>query len=72
VATPEQPFAPPDDALLPDFAQHFVIRAVCACGNEREIYARPIQRRLGAGVAIGRVRDCLRCHRCQARRPRSW
>jgi hypothetical protein len=24
---------------------------------------------LGKGVLIGKVRDCLRCHKCQKRRP---
>jgi hypothetical protein len=69
---PEQPFTPLDDALLPAYAHHYTIKAVCACGHEREIYARPIQQQLEAGVAIGRVRDALRCHNCQARRPTIW
>jgi hypothetical protein len=66
---PEKPFTPPDDALLPAFAHHYTIVARCSCGHEREICASPIQRMLGAGVAIGRVRACLRCHKCQSRQP---
>jgi hypothetical protein len=65
----ETPFSPPDDALLPAYANHYTIMAMCQCGHSREIHARPIQRQLGAGVTIGRVRECLRCHKCQARRP---
>jgi hypothetical protein len=44
MAPNEQPFTPPDDALLPAYAHHYIIKAVCTCGHEREIYARPIQR----------------------------
>jgi hypothetical protein len=51
MASPEEPFTPPDDALLPAYAHHYTIKAVCACGHEREIYARPIQRQLGARVS---------------------
>jgi hypothetical protein len=69
MAPTEKPFFPPDDALLPAYAHHYTLIARCSYGHEREIYARPIQRMLGAGVAIGRVRACLRCHKCQARRP---
>jgi hypothetical protein len=73
MAPTEKPFIPPGDALLPayahHYAHHYTIIARCSRGHEREIYARPIQRILGAGVAIRRVRACLRCHKCQARRP---
>ena len=66
---PEEPFPPADDQLLLTFGMHYTIRAICVCGHEREIYARPLQRRLGAGVTIGRLRECMRCHKCQARQP---
>lgn len=65
----EEPWAPADERLLVTFANQFTIVATCACGHSREIHARPIQRQLGAGVTIGRVRECLRCHKCQGRRP---
>jgi hypothetical protein len=69
MSSSEKPFVPPDDALLPAFEHHYTIVARCSCGHEREIFARPIKRMLGAGVSIGRVRACLRCHKCQSRRP---
>jgi hypothetical protein len=62
-------FVPADDQLLETFARHHVITATCACGHERELHARPIQQQLGRGVLVGKVRDCLRCHKCQKRRP---
>ena len=67
---PPKPYAAADDELLETFARHHTILAVCACGHSRELYARPIQAQLGKGVLIGKVRDCLRCHKCQKRRPR--
>jgi hypothetical protein len=66
---PEEPYAPEEDQLLVSFANHYTIMAICACGHERELHARPLQRQLGIDVSIGRLRDCLRCHKCQARRP---
>jgi hypothetical protein len=66
---PEPPWTPADERILATFANQYTIVAECACGHSREIFARPIQRQLGAGVTIGKVRDSLRCHRCQARRP---
>lgn len=58
-----------DDELLESFARHHEIVATCPCGHSRELYARPIQQMLGKGVLLGKVRDCLRCHKCQKRRP---
>jgi hypothetical protein len=62
-------YAPPDDELLATYANHHTITATCPCGHSRELYARPIQAMLGKGVLLGKVRDCLRCHKCQKRRP---
>jgi hypothetical protein len=64
-----KPHALADDELLATYANHFTITAACACGHTRELFARPIQTMLGKGVLIGRVRECLRCHRCQKRHP---
>jgi hypothetical protein len=69
MARPEEPYAPTDDQLLVFFANHYTIMAICACGHERELHTRPLQRQLGIGANIGRLRSCLRCHKCQARRP---
>jgi hypothetical protein len=63
-----KPYQPADDELLATYAQHYVITASCPCGHSRELYARPIQAMLGKGVMLGKVRDCLRCHKCQRRR----
>ena len=62
-------FTPPDDELLATYATHYTITATCPCGHRRELFARPIQAMLGKGVLLGKVRDCLRCHKCQQRRP---
>jgi hypothetical protein len=59
---------PPDDELLDRYAQHYTITAVCPCGHSRELFARPIQTMLGKGVLVGKVRDSLRCHKCQKQR----
>lgn len=64
-----KPFAPTDDELLATYANHYTITAACVCGHSRELFARPIQTMLGKGVLWGKVRDCLRCHKCQGRRP---
>jgi hypothetical protein len=47
----------------------FTIMAECACGHKRELHTLFLRRQLGAGVTIGKVRDKLRCHKCQTRRP---
>jgi hypothetical protein len=64
-----KPHPAADDELLATYASHYVIVATCPCGHSRELFARPIQAMLGKGVLIGKVRDCLRCHKCQKRRP---
>jgi hypothetical protein len=64
-----KPFTPADDELLATYASHYTITANCPCGHSRELFARPIQAMLGKGVLLGKVRDCLRCHKCQRRRP---
>jgi hypothetical protein len=64
-----KPHAAADDELLATYANHYTITAMCPCGHARELFARPIQAMLGKGVLVGRVRECLRCHKCQARRP---
>jgi hypothetical protein len=64
-----KPCTPPDDELLATYASHYAITATCPCGHSRELFARPIQAMLGKGVLLGKVRDCLRCHKCQKRRP---
>jgi hypothetical protein len=43
--------------------------ASCPCGHSWELFARPILAMLGNDVLLGKVRDCLRCHKCQKRRP---
>ena len=63
------PFTPPDDALLATYASHYTLIATCSCGHSRELFARPIQAMLGKGVLLDKVRDSLRCHKCQKRRP---
>jgi hypothetical protein len=64
-----KPHTPPDDELLDRYANHYTITATCPCGHSRELFARPIQTMLGKGVLFGKVRDALRCHKCQRRRP---
>lgn len=64
-----KPHVPPDDELLATYASHYTIMATCSCGHCRELFARPIQAKLGKGVLLGKVRDCLRCFKCQGRRP---
>jgi hypothetical protein len=64
-----KPYTPPDVELLESFARHFTIVAKCSCGHERELFARPIQKMLGKGVLLGKVRESLRCFKCQTRRP---
>jgi hypothetical protein len=64
-----KPHPVPDDDLLDTYARHYTIIAACPCGHRRELFARPIQAMLGKGVLLGKVRDCLRCHKCQKRRP---
>ena len=63
-------YSPADDQLLETYARHHIITAVCRCGHTRELDARPIQAQLGRGVLIGKIRDSLRCHKCQERRPK--
>ncbi len=65
----EHPWTPADERQLETFALHFIIMAICPCGHLREIHVPMLLRRLGPSVTIGRLRDSLRCHRCQARRP---
>jgi hypothetical protein len=64
-----KPYPPADDELLATYASHYTITAMCPCGHSRELFARPIQTMLGKEVLLGKVRDCLRCHKCQKRRP---
>ncbi len=64
-----KPYTPPDGDLLETYSRHYNITATCPCGHSRELFARPIQAMLGKGVLIGRVRSCLRCHKCQKRMP---
>jgi hypothetical protein len=64
-----KPFTPPDSELLATYASHYAITATCPCGHSRELFARPIQAMLGKGVPLGKVRACLRCHKCQKRQP---
>ena len=65
-----KPCVPPDDELPATYANRYVITATCSCGHSREILVRPIQKTPGKSARLGRVRDSLRCHRCQERRPR--
>jgi hypothetical protein len=64
-----KPITPPDNELLATYGGHYTIIASCPCGHSRELSVRPIQARLGKGVEVGRVRDSLRCFKCQKRRP---
>jgi hypothetical protein len=64
-----KPHTVSDEDLLVTFANHYTMTATCPCGHSRELFARPIQGMLGKGVLIGKVRDSLRCHKCQQRRP---
>jgi hypothetical protein len=64
-----KPYQPSDDELLATYANHYTITATCLCGHSRELFARPIQTMLGNGVLLDKVRDSLRCFRCQKRRP---
>ncbi len=65
----EDPWMPADERELDTFSQHYIFTATCACGHTREIEPRQLLRRLGP-VTIGKLRDALRCHRCQERRPK--
>jgi hypothetical protein len=65
----EDPWTPTDERRLESFASHYIIMATCACGHAREIHVQMLLRRVGTSVTIGRLRDCQRCHQCQARRP---
>jgi len=64
-----RPYTPTDDDLFDRYSNHYVITATCSCGHSRELFARPIQAMLGKGVLLGKVREVLRCHKCQKRRP---
>jgi hypothetical protein len=47
----------------------FTIMAQCGCGHVRELHTLFLRRQLGAGVTIAKVRQKLRCHKCQAKMP---
>jgi hypothetical protein len=69
MARTAEPFTPADDAPLARFENHYTILAVCGCGHSRELHTLFLRRQLGIGVTMGKVRDSLRCHKCQKRGP---
>jgi hypothetical protein len=69
MARDPQPVEFPEDKTIATIGEAFMIMAVCKCGNSREMHTLFLRRQLGAGVTIGKVRQKLRCHQCQAREP---
>jgi hypothetical protein len=69
MAREPEPIEFPETTTIATIGEAFVIMAECKCGNAREMYTLFLRRQLGAGVTLGKVRQKLRCHRCQARMP---
>jgi len=59
----------PETKTIGTIGEPFVIIAECACGHARELHTLFLRHQLGAGVTLGKVRQTLRCHKCQARMP---
>jgi hypothetical protein len=63
------PYAVEETRTIATLGSEFTIMAECPCGHARELHTLFLRRQLGAGVTIAKVREKLRCHKCQRQKP---
>jgi len=59
----------PETKTIATLGEPFVIMAECICGHTRELHTLFYGGSSGQVSPQGKVRNKLRCHKCQARMP---